>query len=78
MRLCNALETKLTYLLKSIAILSKGYFPLSCSHIPMVEISQKVIAMVKSKNPDYGLALLHNTDYNDKKLVPFGLDDQDR
>ena len=34
--------------------------------------------MIKSKNPDYVLALPHITDYYDMRLVTFGLDDQER
>ena len=34
--------------------------------------------MIKSKNPDYVLALPHITDYYDIRLVTFGLDDQER
>ena len=41
-----------------------------------MKISQKAIAMIKNKNPDYVLALPHITDYYDMRLVTFGLDDQ--
>ena len=34
--------------------------------------------MIKTKNPDYVLALPHITDYYDMRLVTFGLDDQER
>ena len=78
-RLYEALESELKLLLRSIAILSKGYLP---AHLfpptTLVEISQKAIAMVKVKNPDYVLALPHITDYYDMRLVTFGLDDLDR
>ena len=43
-----------------------------------MEISRKAIAMIKTQNPDYVLALPHITDYYDMRLVTFGLDDQGR
>ena len=64
-------------LLRSIAILSKGYLPPQLfPPTTLVKISQKAIAMIKTKNPDYVLALAHITDYYDMRLVAFGLDDQ--
>ena len=76
-RLYEALETELNLLLRSIAILSKGYLPPQLfPPITLVKISQKAIAMIKNKNPDYVLALPHITDYYDMRLVTFGLDDQ--
>ena len=74
-RLYEALETELRLPLRSIAILSKGYLPPPRT---LVEISQKAIAMIKTQNPDYVLALPHITDYYDMRLVTFGLDDQGR
>ena len=78
-RLYEALEKELELLLRSIAILSKGYLP---AHLfppsTLVEISQKAISMTKAKNPGYVLALLHITDYYDMRLVTFGLDDQEK
>ena len=76
-RLYEALETELRLLLRSIAILSKGYLPPQLfPPRTLVEISQKAIAMIKNQNPDYVLALPHITDYYDMRLVTFGLDDQ--
>ena len=76
-RLYEALETELNLLLRSIAILSKGYLPPQIfPPTTLVKISQKAIAMIKTKNPDYVLALPHITDYYDMRLVTFGLDDQ--
>ena len=76
-RLYEALETELNLLLRSIAILSKGYLPPQLfPPTTLVKISQKAIAMIKTKNPDYVLALPHITDYYDMRLVTFGLDDQ--
>ena len=76
-RLYEALETELNLLLRSIAILSKGYLPPQLfPPTSLVKISQKAIAMIKTKNPDYVLALPHITDYYDMRLVTFGLDDQ--
>ena len=78
-RLYEALETELRLLLRSIAILSKGYLPPQLfPPRTLVEISQKAIAMIKNQNPDYVLALPHITDYYDMRLVTFGLDDQGR
>ena len=72
-RLYEALETDLRLLLRSIAILSKGYLPpqLFPPRI-LVEISQKAIAMIKTQTPDYVLVLPHITDYYDMRLVTFG------
>ena len=76
-RLYEALETELRLLLRSIAILSKGYLsPQLLSPRTLAEISQKAIAMIKAQNPDYVLALPHITDYYDMRLVTFGLDDR--
>ena len=76
-RLYEALHTELRLLLRSIAILSKGYLPPQLfPPTTLVEISQKAINMIKTKNPDYVLALPHITDYYDMRLVTFGLDDQ--
>ena len=78
-RLYEALETELRLLLRSIAILSKGYLPPQLfPPRTLVEISQKAIAMIKNQNPDYVLVLPHITDYYDMRLVTFGLDDQGR
>ena len=78
-RLYEALGTELKLLLRSIAILSKGYLPPQLfPPTTLVEISQKSLAMIKAKNPGYVLALPHITDYYDMRLVTFGLDDQDR
>ena len=76
-RLYEALETELNLLLRSIAILSKGYLPPQLfPPTTLVKISQKAIAMIKTQNPDYVLAWPHITDYYDMRLVIFGLDDQ--
>ena len=76
-RLYEALETELNLLLRNIAILSKGYLPPQLfPPTTLVKISQKAIAMIKTQNPDYVLALPHITDYYDMRLVTFGLDDQ--
>ena len=57
-RLYEALETELNLLLRSIAILSKGYLPPQLfPPTTLVKISQKAIAMIKTQNPDYVLAL---------------------
>ena len=78
-RLYEALVTELKLLLRSIAILSKGYLPPQLfPPTTLVEISQRAITMIKQRNPDYVLALPHITDYYDMRLVTFGLDDQGR
>ena len=67
-RLYETLVTELRLLLRSIAILSKGYLP---PHLfpptTLVQISQQAIAMMKIKNPDYVLALPHIIDYYDMR-----------
>ena len=76
-RLYEALVTELKLLLRSIAILSKGYLPPQLfPPTTLVDISQKAISMINKRNPDYVLALPHITDYYDMRLVTFGLDDQ--
>ena len=78
-RLYEALVTEVKLLLRSIAILSKGYLPPQLfPPTTLVEISQRAITMIKHRNPDYVLALPHITDYYDMRLVTFGLDDQGR
>ena len=78
-RLYETLVTELRLLLRSIAILSKGYLPPHLFPLTtLVQISQQAIAMMKIKNPDYVLALPHIIDYYDMRLVTFGRDDQDR
>ena len=78
-RLYEALDTELKLLLRSIAILSKGYLPPQLfPPSTLVGISQKSLAMIQAKNPGYVLALTHITDYYDMRLVTFGLDDQGR
>ena len=78
-RLYEALNTELKLLLRSIAILSKGYLPPQLfPPSTLVGISQKSLAMIQAKNPGYVLAMTHITDYYDMRLVTFGLDDQGR
>ena len=78
-RLYEALVTELRLLLRSIAILSKGYLsPQMFPPTTLVRTSEKAIAMMKEKNPDYVLALPHINDYYDMRMVTFGVDDQDK
>ena len=78
-RLYEALNTELKLLLRSIAILSKGYLPPQLfPPSTLVGIAQKSLAMIQARNPGYVLALTHITDYYDMRLVTFGLDDQGR
>lgn len=78
-RLYEAFEDELRLLLRSIAILSKGYLPPQIfPPSKIVEISNRAIGMIRARNPDYVLALPHITDYYDMRLVTFGLDDKER
>ena len=78
-RLYETLVTEVKLLLRSIAILSKGYLPPQLfPPTTLVEISHRAITMIKHRNPDYVLALPHISDYYNMRLVTFGLDDQGR
>ena len=78
-RLHENLVTELRLLLRSIAILSKGYLPPQL--FPPTALSallQQAITLIKQQHPYYVLALPHITDYYDMRLVTFALDEEDR
>ena len=66
-------------LLRSIAILSRGYLPPQLfSPTDIVRISQAALSMIKNKHPDYVLAIPQASSYYDMRLVTFGIDEDDR
>ena len=78
-RLHENLVTELRLLLRSIAILSKGYLPPQLfPPTALSALSQQAITMIKQQHPDYVLALPHITDYYDMRLVTFALDEAGR
>ena len=78
-RLHENLVTELRLLLRSIAILSKGYLPPQLfPPTALSALSQQAITMKKQQHPDYVLALPHITDYYDMRLVTFALDEAGR
>ena len=78
-RLHENLVTELRLLLRSIAILSKGYLPPQLfPPSTLSNLSQQAITMIKKHHPDYVLALPHITDYYDMRLVTFAMDDKGR
>ena len=73
------LISELRLLLRSIAILSRGYLPPQLfSHTDIVRISQAALSMIKNKHPDYVLAIPQASSYYDMRLVTFGIDEDDR
>ena len=75
------LISELRLLLRSIAILSRGYLPPQLfSQTDIVRISQAALAMIKNKHPDYVLAIYRPqaSSYYDMRLVTFGIDEDDR
>ena len=78
-RLHENLVTELRLLLRSIAILSKGYLPPQLfPPTALSALAQQAITMIKQQHPDYKLALPHITDYYDMRLVTFALDEHGR
>ena len=78
-RLHENLVTELRLLLRSIAILSKGYLPPQLfPPTALSALSQQALTMIKQQHPDYVLALPHITDYYDMRLVTFALDEAGR
>ena len=70
---------ELRLLLRSIAILSKGYLPPQLfSPTDLVKISVEALHMIQKKHPDYVLAIPQATSYYDMRLVTFGIDDEER
>ena len=79
LRVPENLINELRLLLRSIAILSKGYLPPQLfSPTDIVRISQAALNMVKQGHPDYVLAIPQASSYYDMRLVTFGIDEDDR
>ena len=69
---------ELRLLLRSIAILSKGYLPpqlFSPTDLVNISIHQ---SFAQKKYPDYVLAIPQATSYYDMRLVTFDIDDEER
>ena len=78
LRVPENLISELRLLLRSIAILSKGYLPPQLfSPTDIVKISQAALTMVKQAHPDYVLAISQASSYYDMRLVTFGVDEED-
>ena len=79
LRVPENLISELRLLLRSIAILSKGYLPPQLfSPTDIVKISQAALNMVKQGHPDYVLAIPQASSYYDMRLVTFGIDEDDK
>ena len=79
LRVPENLINELRLLLRSIAILSKGYLPPQLfSPTDIVRISQAALDMVKQGHPDYVLAIPQASSYYNMRLVTFGIDEDDR
>ena len=79
LRVPENLISELRLLLRSIAILSRGYLPPQLfSPTDIVRISQAALSMIKNKHPDYVLAIPQASSYYDMRLVTFGIDEDDR
>ena len=70
---------ELRLLLRSIAILSKGYLPPQLfSPTDLVKISIEALHMMQKRHPDYLLAIPQATSYYNMRLTTFGIDDEER
>ena len=79
LRVPENLISELRLLLRSIAILSRGYLPPQLfSPTDIVRISQAALSMIKNKHPDYVLAIPQVSSFYDMRLVTFGIDEDDR
>ena len=79
LRVPENLINELRLLLRSTAILSRGYLPPQLfSPTDIVRISQAALSMIKHKHPDYVLAIPQASSYYDMRLVTFGIDENDR
>ena len=79
LRVPENLIQELRLLLRSIAILSKGYLPPQLfSPTDLVKISLAALKMIQKRHPDYVLAIPQASSYYDMRLVTFGIDEQDR
>ena len=79
LRVPENLISELRLLLRSIAILSRGYLPPQLfSPTDIVRIPQAALKMVKQGHPDYVLAIPQASSYYDMRLVTFGIDEENR
>ena len=73
------LIAEMRLLLRSIAILSKGYLPPQLfSPTDLVKISLSALSMVQKRHPDYVLAIPQASSYYDMRLVTFGIDNENK
>ena len=76
LRVPENLIYELRLLLRSIAILSKGYLPPQLfSPTDLVKISLAALKMIQKRYPDYILAIPQASSYYDMRLVTFGIDE---
>ena len=74
LRLYDELERVLRVFLSAAETLSKGYLPASLFPPSVLcNITSNVLTMVQKKNPDYVLTIKHVTEYDDMKMVTFGV-----
>ena len=79
LRIPENLIAEIRLLMRSIAILSKGYLPPQLfSPTDLVKISLSALSMIQKRHPDYVLAIPHSSSYYDMRLATFGIDDEDR
>ena len=79
LRIPENLIAEIRLLLRSIAILSKGYLPPQLfSPTDLVKTSLTALSMIQKRHPDYVLAIPHSSSYYDMRLATFGIDDEDR
>ena len=79
LRIPENLIAEVRLLLRSIAILSKGYLPPQLfSPTDLVKISMSALSMIQKRNPDYVLAIPQASSYYDMRLVTFGVDDENK
>ena len=79
LRIPENLIAEIRLLLRSIAILSKGYLPPQLfSPTDLVKTSLSALSMIQKRHPDYVLAIPHSSSYYDMRLATFGIDEEDR
>ena len=79
LRIPENLIAEIRLLLRSIAILSKGYLPPQLfSPTDLVKTSLTALSMIQKRHPDYVLAIPHSSSYYNMRLATFGIDDEDR
>ena len=77
LRIPENLIHEIRLLLRSIAILSKGYLPPQLFS-PTELVKMDALKMIQKRHPDYVLAIPHPSSYYDMRLVTFGIDDEER